>query len=118
MRTSLRPHLTVFIDSLWYIQLPKPYHMTIVRRLPLCLPTLIILQACQKDHNEPPTNPPTNCGTRLRMISSLDKGKSTTYFRTFNYDAGERVETFIDSIQFPSDNGGYVGVSSDMKRVA
>jgi len=78
---------------------------------------LIILQACKKDNNEPPTNPATNCGTRLRMISVLDKANSTTYFRFFNYDTRERVESFQDSIVSREDYGVYVGVASDIKRV-
>jgi len=91
--------------------------MTIFRMRLLSSLALIILQACQKDNNEPPTNPAKNCGTLLRMISSLDKGNSTTYFRSFNYNGNARVENFVDSIMFLSDNGGYLGISSDIKRV-
>jgi hypothetical protein len=51
------------------------------------------------------------------MISSLDKGNYTTYFCSFNYDGNGRVENFVDSILHPDDNGGYIGVSSDIRRV-
>ena len=89
-----------------------------IRLPPLFLFSLIILQACKKNNNEPigPNELASNCGTRLRMISSLDKESNTTYFRSLNY-VGERLETFVDSILFPGDNSTYVGVSSSIKRV-
>lgn len=91
--------------------------MPISRVLPLFFSSLILLQACHKPHEEPDISLPTSCGTRLRMISSLDKESYTSHFRTFSYDGSGRVETFIDSIRFRSDNGGYIGTSSYLERV-
>lgn len=87
--------------------------MDTLRILILFFISLIILQSCQKNND----NPSINCGTRLRMVSKLEKERHTTYFNSFYYNTAGNLETFIDSMWFRTDNGFYTGVAWPINRV-
>jgi len=81
--------------------------MNILRPSLLLLVCMIILQSCHKPGDE---QIPQG-GTRLKMVSILEKAKYTTYFHSFAYDSAARLRSFVDSIWFRTDNKTYTGMS-------
>jgi YD repeat-containing protein len=85
--------------------------MITLRITPVFLFSLIILGSCQKQPDDANNDTNSSSGTRLRMISRLEKARYTTYFTSFYYDVGGRLDNVVDSIWFRTDTKSYSGIA-------